>query len=354
MEDLDLVLRIVASTLLVVFASVLGWNQRHRASGPLGMLYLFSIFAYLWCPRIGELWDIGPVKYLIFGGCYSVPALFWMFASSLFDDAFRLRAVHIVALVVLILLGFGASGQFLDDASLLSFARQFLSILIVVYALIAVGRGYAGDMVDSRRKLRAALVVLAGVYILLILAVELFFRAAAAPLFLETLNAASILLITLAFVLLSLTLRENSVFAPAPAARKKQTQPPADPVAIQLEEKVKAFFSVDKGYHTEGLTITQLAETLNAPEHQLRRVINQRMGFRNFSALVNQYRIAEACSALADAEQAHLPILTIALGLGYRSLAPFNRAFKEIQGQTPSEFRADNMANVGPETGPTD
>jgi AraC-like DNA-binding protein len=353
MEDFDLVLRIVASTLLVLFASVLGWNQRHRAIGPLGALYLFSIFAYLWCPRIEEFWDIGPVKYLIFAGCYSVPALFWMFAASLFDDAFRLRAVHIVALIVLILLGFGASGQFPGDTSLVSFARQFMSILIVVYALIAVGRGFAGDMVDSRRKLRAALVVLAGVYILLILAVELFFRAAAAPLFLEALNAATILLITLVFVLLSVTLRENSVFAPAPAARKKQTQTPADAVATQLEEKVKVFFSVDKGYRTEGLTITQLAETLNTPEHRLRRLINQRMGFRNFSALVNQCRIAEACKALADADQAHLPILTIALGLGYRSLAPFNRAFKEIQGQTPSEYRAENMGKVGPETGPT-
>ena len=42
---------------------------------------------------------------------------------------------------------------------------------------------------------------------------------------------------------------------------------------------------------------------------------------------------------LADPAYDSTPILSIALGLGYDSIGPFNRAFKTKTGQTPSEFR---------------
>ena len=75
------------------------------------------------------------------------------------------------------------------------------------------------------------------------------------------------------------------------------------------------------------------------PEHLLRKLINQGLGYRNFSDFLNHYRIEDAASRLADPSQAHLPILTIALDAGYASLAPFNRAFKEKMEQTPSDYR---------------
>ena len=42
-------------------------------------------------------------------------------------------------------------------------------------------------------------------------------------------------------------------------------------------------------------------------------------------------------------------MLTIALDMGYRSLSPFNKAFKEIKGMTPTEFRNLHLPK-GPET----
>jgi AraC-like DNA-binding protein len=38
-----------------------------------------------------------------------------------------------------------------------------------------------------------------------------------------------------------------------------------------------------------------------------------------------------------------VPITTIALDAGFRSLGPFNRAFKGETGVTPSEFRAQTL-----------
>jgi AraC-like DNA-binding protein len=92
-------------------------------------------------------------------------------------------------------------------------------------------------------------------------------------------------------------------------------------------------------YRTEDLTVASLAQRLKTPEYRLRRVINQRLGHRNFNAYINGFRIDEAKAALANPAQRELPVLSIALESGFQSIGPFNRAFKAATGLTPSEFR---------------
>ena len=66
----------------------------------------------------------------------------------------------------------------------------------------------------------------------------------------------------------------------------------------------------------------------------------QGLGYRNFSDFLNRYRIEEATRRLCDPAEAGLPVLTIAMDAGFRSLAPFNRSFKERYQVTPSAYRA--------------
>ena len=89
----------------------------------------------------------------------------------------------------------------------------------------------------------------------------------------------------------------------------------------------------------EGLTIGALAETVGIPEHRLRPLINDHLGFRNFAAFVNDRRIGAAKRLLRDPGKARLTVAAIAYDLGFGSLGPFNRAFKEATGVTPTEFR---------------
>jgi AraC-like DNA-binding protein len=98
-------------------------------------------------------------------------------------------------------------------------------------------------------------------------------------------------------------------------------------------------------YRTENLSIASLAAQLAVPEYRLRRLINQRLGHRNFNAFVNGYRLAAARTALADPAQRALPILSIALESCFQSIGPFNRAFKAEVGCTPSEFRQQHLAD---------
>lgn len=92
-------------------------------------------------------------------------------------------------------------------------------------------------------------------------------------------------------------------------------------------------------HHRTGLTIGELARELRLPEQRLRQAINQDLGFRNFNAFLNRLRLEDVAARLADPAQAGVAVTTLALDAGYASLGPFNRAFREAYGMTPSEFR---------------
>jgi len=101
----------------------------------------------------------------------------------------------------------------------------------------------------------------------------------------------------------------------------------------------------ERAYRTEDLTVASLAARLAVPEYRLRRLINQRLGHRNFNAYVNGFRLDEARAVLADPAQRELPVLSIALEAGFQSIGPFNRAFKGATGLTPTEYRREKLAD---------
>jgi AraC-like DNA-binding protein len=90
-------------------------------------------------------------------------------------------------------------------------------------------------------------------------------------------------------------------------------------------------------YRREGLTVASLAADLGMGEAALRTLINQQLGYRNFNDFLHHHRLQEAAARLAAED---LPVLTIALDCGYGSIGPFNRAFRQRFGMTPTEYRA--------------
>lgn len=102
--------------------------------------------------------------------------------------------------------------------------------------------------------------------------------------------------------------------------------------------KLEAFMEAGQ-WREEGLSIGAVARELGTPEHRLRRLINTRLGHRNFPDFVNGYRIQAAKARLADPAQADVTIAAIAFDLGFGSLSPFNRAFRGSTGSTPTSWR---------------
>ena len=104
-----------------------------------------------------------------------------------------------------------------------------------------------------------------------------------------------------------------------------------------------------EGWRREGLTIGDLARELDLPEHRLRRLINQRLGHRNFAEFVNGHRIQAAKARLGDPREARTTVAAIAFDLGYGSLGPFNRSFRAATGVTPTDYRRAALAEGSPE-----
>lgn len=162
----------------------------------------------------------------------------------------------------------------------------------------------------------------------------------------------------LVFAMMLLSVSGEGWLLPGPLAAHDRSRPektesgsPAPKVAsapesVVLLDSLRRLMVEDKIYREEGLNIAALAGRLGIPEYRLRRLINERLGYRNFTAFLNGYRLEDAMQALADPSQADVPILTIALDAGFQSIGPFNRAFKARAGVTPTEFRRQHLAST--------
>ena len=284
---------------------------------------------------------------------FPITWLFWMSALSLFEDEFSIKPVHWAVLTAI--LGLSVTEFFFSlrtmgpAGGLMPPLNDIVNLSLVLHALYVAWRGRDADLMEERRSFRLLFVGGVGTLIGIIVATEMSFALLqiVEPSFeLLLLAAVSIFAVVLylAYQLFSLPTDNllSALAIPTPHAETAGI----DPADQALYQNLKRAMSEDKIFRTEGLTIGALAESLGAPEHQLRKLINQGMGYKNFNAYLNQYRIAAAKDKLADLEQARKQVLTIALEAGYASLGPFNRAFKDATGQTPTEFRKHALAQA--------
>jgi AraC-like DNA-binding protein len=217
--------------------------------------------------------------------------------------------------------------------------RYLASLVMVGHALLMAARGRPDDLIERRRLFRVFFIVIVAIQVGIVMGVELFIgELQTGWLTLTNVTVIAILTFGLAVPLLRLD-RDFFPRTPAPASGlgdgEEEELSPAEAV---LKKALLALMD-DGTYRRSGLTISALAADLGHPEHRLRQLINGRLGYRNFSAFLNSYRIPEAQQVLSDPERVRKPVLSIALDLGYGSLGPFNRAFKSATGQTPTEYR---------------
>ena len=341
---LDLMFRGAGLGALAVVVVLLARQYAGTAAGRLGIVFCVAIMAALLCPLAAHRWNLGPWGVPIYAACSAAAGLFWLFVRAWFDDAFRPRAWHWAAIAALTALhlwrGAGMhehAGQVpeSDLAGALNALPFLLDLVFIVAALVRAGAGKADDLDEARRRFRDVMVRAIGGYMVLVtgLSIYLFYRQPA-PLVDFLILLGTVFLI---FGFLLMTARmQGRLFGAQPRA---EPAPAPDAAEDQLHAALMRRMNHDKGYRAPGLTITALAEKLGAPEYRLRRLINGRLGHRNFNDFVNSYRLGEARQRLADPEAARMPVLTIALDAGFQSIGPFNRAFKDDTGMTPVEYR---------------
>ena len=112
-----------------------------------------------------------------------------------------------------------------------------------------------------------------------------------------------------------------------------------------LLQKLNTLMEKEKVYRQPDLKLADLAEQLNAPQHVISQLINNRLQV-SFFELLNKYRIEDFKILLRDPKYSNYTILGLANEVGYNSKSSFNTAFKKHTGMTPSQFKnSENRSN---------
>lgn len=109
-----------------------------------------------------------------------------------------------------------------------------------------------------------------------------------------------------------------------------------------LFEKLKRTLEDKKHYLEPALSLPLLAEELGATTHEVSYCINSVAG-QNFATFIGVYRVAEAKELLRKKSGRGFSIQQIALHSGFSSKSTFNRIFKTITGQTPTQYRDSTL-----------
>jgi AraC-like DNA-binding protein len=272
--------------------------------------------------------------------------LFWALSYALFADERRFSPHRLWPALGLVALW--ALARFLPPEICRPFWLVFnlASVGLIVHALLVIWRGWRGDLVVQRRRLRGPVMIAAAGYILLLSAQDMAWATGLPWIYAPSL-AQAIALAALALTGATALLRAEPLLMepPVPAGDAATPTPasvldltPADRLVLA---RLETAMDQDEVWRGEDLSISALAALVGAPEHRLRRLINGVLGHRNFADYVNGRRIEAAKTALAAPDLALKSISTIAYDLGFASLGPFNRAFRTATGVTPTAWRQE-------------
>ncbi|NAS30711.1 helix-turn-helix domain-containing protein [Flavobacteriaceae bacterium R38] len=108
-------------------------------------------------------------------------------------------------------------------------------------------------------------------------------------------------------------------------------------ISIKIAQ-LEAHMSEEEPYLNPEITIKDIAENLNIKVTDLSIIINNNLK-QNFYEFINNYRVEKAKELLKSPKHKQLTILEILYQVGYNSKSSFNTSFKNLTGQTPTEYR---------------
>lgn len=299
--------------------------------------------------------DLSSWQLLINIGTNAICGLFMIYCFMIFQEHDRFPLPFAIAFGFQVLMDFGIAILYLVEAEasangiipLLGTCLDLLQLLFVGFAIYWTLKGWRADLVDDRRVLRWFIIGVQGALIFSVVFVENFLLDGGSG---DNASEQAVIvyaIASLALCMLLVALRFDYVSLTSVIRKVAElTEEPAEESVAAFDiDSFNKVFRDGKLYREAGLTISMLAKKLNLPEYRLRAFIHKQLGFRNFNAMLHKYRIEDASAALADKDNLNVPVLTIALTVGYQSITPFNNAFRELTGSTPSEYRKRNVSD---------
>jgi AraC-like DNA-binding protein len=317
-----------------------------RIAGVLAGLSLSAMFI----TESQPLWRAMGSPYVLLAIDYPVGGLFWLFVLTIFAD-WRVTPLTLAPAAILLVSGFFMAPAAPVVTGWIWTARNVFAGLLAAHAGFVVLRDWSGDLVEGRRRFRGLVLGMACLFALMEVAAGLVYRAdPAGPWLLLTVGHpyGGLVVAALGLALATVMLQPRAAVFGAARRGEPAPDPRAEAADRLLIEKLNAVMAAE-AWRREGLSIGDLAAELLTPEHRLRRLINQKLGYRNFADFLNAHRIEAAKRRLSDPAGARTTVAAVAFDLGYGSLGPFNRAFRTATGSTPTEWRRRALAETSPE-----
>jgi AraC-like DNA-binding protein len=341
LSSFELVLRAGTVAMLLMLAASLYSEFRKVLAGRLAIAFAVGSAAHAASYSLGMPSDVSAGHAPLIALSTGNVVVFWLFARALFDEHFRLRWCHgliwaaVACFSLVSCLWIAPSGHARPSVV----ATSLITLIFVGLALTQTVMSWSADLVERRRRARFFIICSAALYGGVNALLQIFGRGTGD--LATSINAAVLGGIVGAIAWAILRVDGSDLFAAetSPASAQKEYSTVEEAADQKLIDALMRLMADERIYRRENITIGSLALRLGIPEYRLRRLINRRLGYRNFNVFLNNHRIEEAKAALADPTQAEVPIITIAMDAGFQSLGPFNRAFKSLTGLTPSEYR---------------
>lgn len=142
--------------------------------------------------------------------------------------------------------------------------------------------------------------------------------------------------------------RQSMEAEPAPVAKYSHNQMDED-VMEDLWLQIKCVMETSEEIYHDSFDVEQLCEMLGFKRAYVSQTINTKTG-DSFTALLNEYRIREACRRMNDTTNyGQYTVEGIANSIGY-SRSYFVRIFKEATGLPPSAYMKLARTNEAPDT----
>lgn len=341
LEVFDIALRGATCTLFVMLM-LLFWNSRIEYQAKLAFTFLtVTVACRVWStlPPGLELPESLLFAFRMIGAFGTLMAT-WFMLTIFLDD----RRSTWIWLCSAALLSIGVIATYFDP-EFLSLPVRILVALHFIALVALVIRSGEGDLLNARRQLRPAMALFLGVYCVGLAVTSTPMRGPETTAQALGQSTGAVLAVFF-FALWALKVNLNR-WAGEIDKSLPQPKPRAEIAGEQtlLIKRINAAMS-EGIWQVEGLTVAGLAQKVGAPEHQVRKAINQQLGHRNFASFINQSRIEAAKTRLSDPEQFNATVLEIAYDVGFSSPGPFNRAFRDVTGRSPTEYRKEKLAAV--------
>lgn len=107
--------------------------------------------------------------------------------------------------------------------------------------------------------------------------------------------------------------------------------------AADLHQRLKKLMETEKIYTESELSLSELANRLNTLPNYLSQVINDNER-KTFYDYINMLRIEEFKALVSRPENKKYTLLSLSFDCGFNSKSSFNKNFKKVTGQSPSEY----------------